>query len=97
MFPLRSKHLLTDFVRIFLLRVNNRYSAEGNPVQVLRANNSPEDVSKKLTTFCNSLGILSKTSPAYAPESNGLADRLFQEHWMRARVILMDNNLRDNL
>lgn len=34
-----------------------------------------------------------QTSPSYAPESNGIAERLVQEHWMRALVLMLDSKL----
>lgn len=42
-------------------------------------------------------GIRMELSPAYAKQSNGDAERLIQEHWTRARVMLFAPNLTTHL
>ena len=34
-----------------------------------------------------------EASPSYAPKSNGVAERLIQEHWTRNRTLLFASNL----
>lgn len=49
-------------------------------------------MSKGLMNFRSSSGIEVKSSPIWAPESNGTAERLFQERWTRTRVLLCDSD-----
>lgn len=47
--------------------------------------------------FCRTFGISLEYSPAFAAQSNGTAERLIQEHWTRARVLLFASTLPTNL
>ncbi len=52
-----------------------------------------ENLSKAVKEFCRNHGINLEASPAYAMEFNGAGERLIQEHWTRARVMLCASNL----
>lgn len=96
-FPPSSKDMLTASVRTFLLHETNQYFARRSPVQVLCADNAAENISQELTSFRKSWGIATKTSQPYAPESNGLAERLIHGHWMRSMVRLVEAGLPNTL
>ncbi len=59
----------------------------------IRLDRPGENLSGIVIQFCNENGISIEPSPAYAPQSNGTAERLIQEHWTRARVMLMASSL----
>ena len=69
----------------------------GYCIQNIRLDRAGENSSDILIEFCKSHGIYLDYSPAYASESNGAAERLIQEHWMRARVLLFASQLPNNL
>ena len=56
-----------------------------------------ENVKGEIEIFCKQQGIHLNPSPAYAPESNGTAERIVQEHWTRARVLIFASKLPSNL
>lgn len=60
---------------------------------MIQADNARENIPNELKEYCITNGIKIEPSPAYAPESNGMAERLVQEHWTRARVIMLATNL----
>lgn len=92
-FLVPTKDQLGVFVKCFIAKVNNRYHSLERPVGFLRAQNAPENLSYDLKNYCLSLGISIQTSFSYAPESNEIAERLVQEHWMWARVLMLDPKL----
>lgn len=59
----------------------------------IRLDRAGENFPKIVKEFCLANFIHLEPSPAYAPQSNGSAERLLQEQWTRARVLLFSANL----
>lgn len=55
---------------------------------LIRCDNGWENLPNELYQHCASKGMELKKSPAYAPQSNGLAERIVQDHWTRTRILL---------
>lgn len=56
---------------------------------MIRADNERENPPIYLEEYCKANGISVEPSPTYAPESNIMTERLVQEHWKRARVLMI--------
>lgn len=52
-----------------------------------------EKIHKDIQNFCQNNGIKIEPSSVYAPESNGMAEMLVQEHWTSSRVMMIETNL----
>ncbi len=85
---LKTKARLGDAPLHYKARVENHFFAKGYRVSDIRLDQARENFSSIVVSFSCQQGINLASSPAYAPESNGLAERLVQEHWTRARVLL---------
>lgn len=59
--------------------------------------NAGKNLPNELMSYCREAGIEIKPSPAYESESNGLVDRLVQEYWKRALVLIFTTELPDTL
>jgi len=64
---------------------------------MFRLDQAGENFTRVVIQFCAAEGILLQPSPPYAPESNGTAERIVQEHWTRARVLLFASQLPNEL
>lgn len=74
------------------------FAAHGHRIKKIRLDNAGEMTrSSETKRFCSSSGIQLEPSPPYSPESNGVAERLVQEHWTRARVLMFGTNLPNTL
>lgn len=62
-------------------------------VKRVRFDNAGEHRSAERKEYCRKKGIEVRPSPACAPESNGIIERLVQEHWARARGLLYTSDL----
>jgi len=84
-----------------LVAYKNRAEVElqekGYRLSNIRMDRAGENLSNNVKIFCTQHGIGLEPSPAYAPQSNGAAERLIQEHWTRARVMLFGQNLPQTL
>ncbi len=78
-------------------RVENHFAAKGYRVSDIRLDQAGENFSSIVVSFCRQQGINLAPSPAYAPESNGLAERPVQEHWTRTRVLMFGCDLPQEL
>lgn len=54
----------------------------------LRLDRDGENFANKVKEFCTHHGIGFESAPSFAPQSNVAAERLVQEHWIRARLML---------
>lgn len=88
-----SKGSVSSIAQGFISKVNNRFAPQGRSVRMIRADNARENLPQDFVQFCVKSGISIEPSPPYAPESNGTAERLVQEHWTRARVLMLSTNL----
>jgi transposase InsO family protein len=66
---------------------------EGHPVKGVRFDNGGEYSSRELTSFLKQKGLLLQPTPAYSPESNGLAERTNGTLFYKCRVMLRDSGL----
>ena len=73
------------------------FASTGYRIQSLRLDQARENVKGEVASFCRQQGIHLNPSPPYAPESNGTAERIVQEHWTRARVLMFASKLPNNL
>ena len=80
------------FVR-YIAYAHNHFAAQGFTVKTIRWDNAGENVSNLVLQYCETNGIKVEPSPPYAPERNGAAERIVQEHWMRARVLMFSSEL----
>ena len=62
-----------------------------------RLDRGGENKGADVTNFCKAAGAKLDFSPPHASESNGAADRLIQEQWKGARVLLFTSKLPQNL
>lgn len=69
----------------------------GFHMTMIRCDIDRENIPKELHRYCSLKGIELKTSPKYAPQSNGLFERLVQENWTRERVLLNSSGLSQNI
>lgn len=95
--PIARKSDLPAVIMQYIKVVENKFSREGFRITRLRCDRAKENYPREVVEFNQSHGIEVNFSPAYAPESNGLAERLVQEHWTRARVMLFASDLPFNL
>lgn len=58
----------------------------------IRMDRARENMAQVVKSFCSSNGIGLGTSPPYAPQNNGAAERLIQGHWTRTIVPLFDSS-----
>lgn len=86
--PIAKKSDLPALIISLKRMVEERYR-----VKVLRCDRAKENYPAEVVMFNTQRGINTEFSPAYAPESNGTAERLVQENWTRARVLLHGTNL----
>lgn len=93
--PLESSSF--DTLKFFTMKVHNCFRAEKNLTHTIRADNAKDNLSKDLVDFYQSLGVTIKISSAYALDSHGIAERLVQEHWARACVLLFSSELPNTL
>lgn len=77
----------------YISNIEARFSDEGYRLRRLRCEDSRKNSPKDLMSFLKSRGIFVNQSQSYEPESNGLVERLVQEHWTIARVRLLATNL----
>lgn len=71
-YPIEKKdHVVRSFQHFCIF--NEKQS--GCTVGILRSDNGGEYIGGKMTTFCESKGIVQQTSQAYSPEMNGSAER----------------------
>ena len=66
-------------------------------MQRIRLDKAGEHIWHEIRSFASQHGILMEYSPAYAPQSNGSAERLLQELWKVARTFLSESGLNQNL
>lgn len=64
---------------------------------MIRVDNDRENILTELKEICISNGISIHPSPASIAESNGMAERLFQEHWTRDQLIMVETDLPSKL
>lgn len=54
---------------------------------------SVENLSKAVRSFCLQNGVDLEPTATNCPQSNGAVERLIQEHWTRARVMMFASNM----
>lgn len=64
------------------------FASQGFHIQRFRLDRAGENFKGAMVPFCQQNRIELKPSPPYAPETNGTAERLVQEHWSKVRVLL---------
>ena len=93
LYMVNSKDQVCATVKAYIAYIENHFCTQRARVKVLRSDKAGKNLTADLLNFLANAGISVKTSPAYAPESNGLAERLVQEHWNRARVFMFATDL----
>ena len=96
-FMIQKKSDVCQIVKEYSAHIENHFCHSRYKVQFLRCDRAGENLTDELKEYCANAGIEIKPSPAYAPESNGLAERLVQEHWTRARTIMFGTDLPEKL
>lgn len=91
--PILSKSHVSEHDKGFINGVNDMFARDGTKVRMIRTDNARENIPKALHEFCTESGISIESSLPYAPESNGMAERLVQENWTRARVMMLATSL----
>lgn len=69
------------------------FSPLGFRVKRIRLDQAGENMSNLVRTFCAEEGISLQPAPPHAPQSDGTAERLGQEHWTRTRVLMFSSQL----
>ncbi len=85
---LETKGALAEALLGYKASIENHFSSQGYRVRHIRLDQAGENFANIVVSFCREQGIKLGPSQPYAPESNGLAERLVQEHWTRARVLM---------
>jgi len=93
-FFLEQKSQLTTVLLRYVARAER---VTGYKLLNIRLDRAGENSSQQLKLYCSENGILLEYSPAYAPQSNGMAERLVQELSLRGRVLLHSANMEDRL
>ena len=88
---LKTKAELAEALPTYVLYAQNQFARQGFSVKKIRMDNAGENMSNAVVQFCNTKGITIASSPPYGPESNGAAERIVQEHWNRARVLMFSS------
>jgi transposase InsO family protein len=70
---MKQKSESTKFIKDFVTEMEHQYH---NSPRAFRMDNEGEYVTKDLKGFFESKGIIHEFTPPYAPESNGVAERL---------------------
>lgn len=94
---LKHKGELANQVRNYVAEVESRFSSRRIKFIRIRCNNAKENMPGDLMDYLMQNGIAVYNSPPYAPESNGLIERLVQEHWSRGRLLLFSSKLPQTL
>lgn len=86
---LSNKANLAELFQEYKMRAENHFSSENFKLIAIRCDNAGENRGevKGIESFCSKSGILYNASPAYAPESNGSAERAVQENWKISRIL----------
>ncbi len=90
---MKARAELFDALFEYKARSENELQEQGHRLTNIRLDRAGENLSTAEHEFCINHGIGSGQSPAYAKQSNSFAERLIQEHWTRARVMLFVSNL----
>ena len=85
---LRKKSDVANAVLAHINIVETHFSASQYRVKALRCDRAKENYPEEVRSLKLERGIQIHFSPSYAPESNGTAERLVQENWTRARILL---------
>lgn len=89
--------ILDDFTAKFDVMLLKIKSGFGLKLANIRMDRAGESLVQVVKIFCSCNGIRLETSSPYAPQSNGTEERLIQEHRTRARVVMFDSNLPNEL
>jgi len=95
--PLEKKSELFKALTEYKATSENQLQEYGYRLTNIRLDGAGENLSNDVKFFCQKQGIRIEPSPPYAPQINGAAERLIQEHWTRARILLFASNLPNNL
>jgi len=91
-FMLKTKDETSSVLEMFRNRAQTELSGQVH-LRRIRLDRAGENKAEDVQSFARKFGIKLEYSPAYASESNGSAERLIQEHWTRARVLLFASDL----
>lgn len=91
---LQHRSELITFLTRYIARAQNVTNCRLLNIRLDRAGENKPEV---LQEYCNQNGIRLEYSPAYAPQSNGIAKRFMQELGLRCRVLLHAANFDDML
>ena len=92
-----SKDKVCQTAKAYIAYVEKNFSTLRVRVRTLRSDRAGEKITSELQEYLANAGIIIKTSPPYAPVSNSLAERIVQENWTRARVLIFATYLPQNL
>ena len=94
---LKKKSELLQALGMYKNRTEVILKVHGFVIQNIRLDRAGENLSNDVIHYCNIHGIYLEYSLGYAPQSNGTAERLIQEHWTRTRTLLFASNLANKI
>ena len=94
---LKAKSDLGQALMQYKAYAENHFATERYRIQTIRLDQARENVKGVVANFCKKEGIRINPSPDYAPERNGISERIVQEHWTRARILMIASKLPINL
>ena len=94
---LKKRSDLSQAILQYKSYVEYHFTRQGYRIQMLRLDQARENIKGEVARFCKEQGIQLSPSPPYAPESNGISERIVQEHWTRARVLVFASKLPNSL
>ncbi len=88
-----SKTEQVGCLKIYKSRSKNQLQVRNFKMTNIRFHRAGESFSGIVVRFCNGNRSSIEPSPAYAPQNNGTAERLIEEHGTWARIMLMASSL----
>lgn len=92
-FLLKSKHEVFEKFVEFKNRAENEL---GKKIKTLRSDNGTEFINNRFEKFCISNGIKHEKSAPYAPQQNGVSERMNRTIIEKVRCMLFDSGLSKN-
>ncbi|GKB88744.1 putative reverse transcriptase domain-containing protein, partial [Tanacetum coccineum] len=93
-FLLKNKTEVFDNITVFYNIIHTQFNKK---IKIFRSDNGTEFVNQKLTSFCESHGILHQTSCSYTPQQNGIVKRKHRHLLNVARALLFQEGLPLNM
>jgi len=87
---LKTKHNVFDCFKDFHSFILNQYSAH---IKILRSDNGTEYMSKDMSKYLHSNGIVHQTSCVGTPQQNGVSERKNRDLLEKTRAIMLQMNV----